>query len=227
MIFLRSSSSSSFALRGRSSRAKARAMRLASTALLLTTFALTACSGTVKGTGTSADGGTKSGFDDPGACASNCSTSVVTNAPPSEYDALFTAPASPTVNTSSLDGVWAGTMQVSGDDVRLVITPSTVTIAVRCNSGRANGTMTTIGTTVNAMTSTDTIRTLEGKSVAADASCKISVHPQTYSRCSTGGGGTCFDLGDSGLYFGPFELFTGDPYGPSPSFSKMSDDTVR
>ena len=183
-------------------------MRLAKPALLLATFALTACSGTVKGTGTSPDGGTSSATPAP-----------------SPYDPLFTTPASVTVTNDALDGVWAGTMAISGDDVRLVITPSAVTIAVRCNSG-GTAPVVTIGTTVNAVTSSTSIRTLESKSVVGTANCKIVVHPQSYGRCSTGSAGTmCFDLIGTDLDFGPNELFTGDPYGPGHAFTKMSDGT--
>ena len=144
-------------------------MRLATTALLLGTFALTACGGTVQGTGGSPGGGTKSGFDDGTgtACtAAGCDTKAsppsdstptdgtagATSAP-SPYDSLFTTPASYTITNTSLDGVWAGSMNVSVDDVRLVITPSAITIAVRCNSGHAAGAKTAIGLTVNAVTS--------------------------------------------------------------------------
>jgi hypothetical protein len=220
-------------------------MRLPTTALLLATFALTACSGTSKGTGTGTllGGGAKSGFidvdggtcpdpsvgceyTDPGTIVDGGKSS--TAPAPSEYDPLFTAPASAAVTGNSLDGVWAGSMSNTQDDVRLVITPSAITIAVRCNSGHSVGPTTTIGTTVNAVTSSVSIRTLESKSVGT-ATCKIIVHPQTFARCSTGSGApTCFDLVDTGLDFGPFELFSGDgtsSYGPAPAFSKLSDGT--
>lgn len=231
--------SSSFALRGRTPRAKAPPMRLTLAALLLGAFALAACSGTVKGTGASPDGGTKSGFDTGGAgdCAGfepcdtvSASDGGKSTAAPvrSEYDALFAAPANPTVTSTSLDGVWAGSMSNTDDDVRVVITPSTITIAVRCNSGHSMGQITTIGMSVSAVTSSVSIRMLESKSVGT-STCRISVRPVTFSRCSTGSGGTtCFNLTDSGLDFGPNQLFSGDgtsSYGPYPTFSKMSDGT--
>ena len=208
-------------------------MRLAKAALLLATFALTACSGTVRGTGTSRDGGPSSGFAGSDCTAqTSCDTTVADpgagagGSAPSEYDPLFKTPASATVMSNSLDGVWAGTMAITHDDVRLLITPSAITIALRCGSGGSGGPVTTIGTTVKAVTSSTSIRTLDGPSVGANAGCAIRVHPQTFARCSTGAGTTtCFDLSGGSLDFGPNALFTGDPYGPDPSFSKMSDGT--
>ncbi|MEA2751573.1 MAG: hypothetical protein QOI41_5716 [Myxococcales bacterium] len=220
-------------------------MRLATTALMLAAFALTACSGTTTGTGTGslpgAGSGSGSGFalDDGGACEEPCDTSgfvsdAGTKKPPtatsSEYDVLFDAPASTTVTPNSLDGRWAGSMSNTDDDVRVVITPSALTIAVRCNSGHPIGAIptTTVGLTVSAVTSSVSIRTLESKS-AGTTTCRISIHPQTMSRCSTGSGSpTCFDLTDTGLDFGPNRLFSGDgtsSSGPYPAFSKLSDGT--
>lgn len=220
-------------------------MRLPMIALLLATFALSGCSGTSKGTGTGTlpGSGGKSGVIDvdggtcpdpsvgceytgPGTIVDGGKSSATPM--PSEYDPLFATPATAAVTGNSLDGVWAGSMTNTEDDVRLVITPSAITIAVRCNSGHAVGPTTTIGMTVNAVTSSVSIRTLESKS-AGTATCKIIIHPQTFARCSTGSGSPiCFDLVDTGLDFGPNELFSGDgtgSYGPAPSFSKLSDGT--
>jgi len=218
-------------------------MRLAMTALFLATFALTACSSTTKGTGTGTlpGSGAQSGFTGAGdgGCTgfAPCDTVSETGADggkssappvPSEYDPLFAAPASASVTGNSLDGVWAGSMSNTEDDVRIVITPSAITIAVRCNSGHSLGPITTIGTTVSAVTSSVSIRTLESKSVGT-TTCRIIVHPETLARCSTGSGTTvCFDLVDTALDFGPNDLFSGDgtaSYGPAPSFSKLSDGT--
>ena len=212
-------------------------MRLATTVLLLATVlataSLPACSGTVKGNGASADGGAKSGFAaGPGDTVTDTGTdggtSSATPAAPSEYDPLFTTPASASVTGNSLDGVWAGSMSNTDDDVRLVITPSAITIAVRCNSGHSVGKITTIGMTVNAVTSSSSIRTLESKSIGTTG-CRIVVHPQSFARISTGSGASPnFDLSDTSLDFGPYSLFSGDgtsSSGPSPTFSKMSDGT--
>lgn len=203
-------------------------------ATALATAALPACSGTVKGNGTSPDGGTKSGFDTgPGDTVTDTGstdggTSSATPAAPSPYDPLFTTPASASVTGNSLDGVWAGSMSNTDDDVRLVITPSAITIAVRCNSGHSIGPITTIGMTVNAVVGSTSIRTLESKSIGTPG-CRIVVHPQSFSRLSTGSGGSPnFDLSGTALDFGPYALFSGDgtsSYGPSPTFSKMSDGT--
>jgi hypothetical protein len=216
-------------------------MRLAPTALLLATTALMACSGKTTGTGIgSAPGGSKSGFietdggtcpdpsvgceyTDPGTAIDGGKSSALPTT--SEYDVLFTTPASTTVTSTSLDGVWAGAMSNTEDDVRLVITPSKITIAVRCNS-RLPGHSTTFGLSVNAVTSSTSIRTLESKT-ASGGSCSISIRPQTMARCSTGSGSTvCFDLTESGLDFGPNPLFSGDgstSYGPEATFTKLTD----
>jgi hypothetical protein len=205
-------------------------MRPATTVLLLATLALTGCSGTARGTG--ADGGATPDFGtSPGDpvpdTGSGAGTASPTAAAPSEYDTLFTTPASASVTGNSLDGVWAGSMSNTNDDVRLVFTPTTITIAVRCNSGHSVGTITTIGMTVSAVTSRSSIRTLESKSTGGPG-CRILVHPQSFSRISTGSGGSPnFNLSDTSLDFGPYSLFSGDGTSsrPWPTFSKMSDDT--
>jgi hypothetical protein len=208
-----------------------RATHLSFAALVLAALSSSACSGTTIGTG--GDGGAGAGSQTPAGSGGSSSPGVsggsTTTDPgaslPSEYDSLFGAPSSTTVSANSIGGLWAGTMSNTSDDIRLVIKPSSITMAVRCNSGHGGvGQVTTIGMTVKAVVSATSIRLLESKTIGGPASCEIIVHPQTLPRCAASTV-ECFDVVDTTLHFDGY-LFSGDgslSRGPDPSFTKLSD----
>jgi hypothetical protein len=178
------------------------AMRRGTTTLLLAATLLTACSGTTTGTSTNA-------------------------AAPSAYDPLFEMSASTAATPDSLTGLWSGAATFGSDDVRLVITSSEVSIALRCQD--PNRPTMTVGLTVNAEVTAAGIRVLESKSTGTTP-CRIVVRPQSMGRCSTGGsvGLNCFDIYGTQLDFHTGELFTGigaASVAPNARFEKLNDGT--
>ena len=219
-------------------------MRLATTALLLAATALTAaCSGKTIGTGTGSlpgadpkksgfvdvDGGTcpdptvDCEYTDPGTVIDGGSTPTPA---PSIYDPLFVEATSVTATPNSITGLWSGAATFETVDVRLLITPSAVTIALRCNA--SDKPPVTVGLTVNAVVSSTGIRILDTKSTGASP-CQIIVRPQSMDRCSTGSGSlNCFDMNGTALDFHTGRLFTGIgslSEAPAPEFEKLTDGT--
>lgn len=169
------------------SRAKARSM-FASAALRTVTFfvvaaSVAACSGTAVGTGST--GGT----GDPGISSNGGSTSSDTTSggksdPPAsttaDFDKLFGAPESSSLTPDSLTGVWAGT--VGSTDLRLKVTATSITIALRCSSSSR-----AVGLVVVAKVGAEGIRLLESKATPYDGSqpyCDVEVKPVAFSTCT-------------------------------------------
>ncbi len=213
-------------------------MRLAMTALLLAATALTACSGKTTGTGTGSLPGAPppqgAVVDNAGDCAAvppaTCDTSPSggakkTTPTPTVYDPLFAYTSADTSTTpDSITGLWSGAATFGNDDVRLLITSSEITIALRCKD--TSGPAVTVGLTVNAVVSSTGIRVLDSKS-AGTSPCQIVVRPQSMDRCSTGSGSlSCFDMDGTGLDFHTAELFTGIgslDEAPAPRFEKLNN----
>ena len=195
-------------------------------------LSLTACSGTVVGTGTSgtsgSPGSTLGGGTDTGgatttdAGAKNTGAGGVTQETMSEYEPLFAAPATTALTPSTLRGLWAGTMSNTRDDVRMQVGTNSITIAVHCAWG-GHLTPVVVGMQVAAVVSTTSIRLLETKTVGTQ--CQINVRPQTIPVCSTTTHDFCFIVSDGTLHI-DIPLFSGDGTfagDPDPSFTKLSD----
>lgn len=95
---------------------------------------------------------------------------------PESFDGLY-APTQPAANASSVFGTWAGTSEQAGFtlDRRVKLTPSSVTLSLRCTKGAESA---TVGVTV-AATVTETNATVnEAKSdskVVAGAQCAVQI----------------------------------------------------
>ncbi len=148
-----------------------------------------------------------------------CSSSSVGSgsAPNAAFDALF-ASGSLSAPTDTMEGVWSATAG-QGEDVRLELESAHVTVAMRCFDG------TTIGVTVAAAVTDESIRILESKTAGPDAAnCGLSVVPMSLPACPSAEKGSCFLLRSGTLTLrGTASLFRANStIGPS-SFLKLGD----
>ena len=180
------------------------------------------CTSTVTGTGSSGGGSGTSGASTSGEGTSatggtnGSSSSGDTPAEGNEYEALFGPPESPALTEDSIGGLWAG--QTSSNDLRLKITASSITIAMKCRTS-------TIGTKIAAQVSGTSIRIVESQQIGAEYDpCSIKVRPLTLPKCeSEYDPNSCFFVKGTTLHFSSAPLFTAGGYGPSSELTKLSD----
>ena len=199
------------------SRAIAPRMMLQKVASVLSFVLLSACTSTVIGEGTSS-GGTGNPDDSSGTTAGGGSSFSQPKDPSgsSEYDALFGAPETTTLTENSLGGLWAG--EYGSNDMRLRITASSLTLAIRCTSEPGKP---TFGTEIALQASSTSFRILESKDVSSPMGyCSLQARPLTLTRCETDYDSSCFYLSGTTLTFNASSSsFTGS----TSDFVKLSD----
>jgi hypothetical protein len=137
------------------------------------------------------------------------------NAGPTDYDALFDAPADPSTTDDLVTGLWAGT--TSSGEVRLKLTATKVVIAIKCGDSPATG------MEVGAVITSSKLKILASKSVSGGSGyCGIKVTPLEIPRC-TGTNYDCFEVSGTKLEFGSTTLFTSNGSSYQSSYTKLSD----
>lgn len=154
---------------------RTRAFHALAASLFLLTFAVEGCSSTAVGTDAPDGGGAAT--SDP------------------QYEALFGPPASTTLTSDSIMGVWADT---DDGDVRLKISSSSIVIALRCGNG-------TVGGEFAARVTSASLKLVESRSVGSG--CSIQVKPLDLPKCTTSHRG-CFSLVGTTL-----DIWDGSGYG--------------
>jgi len=194
-------------------------------AFLGLTLLLVACSGTAVGTGgTGGAGDTSTGGGSSGSSTSSDTTSGGTSDPAAsavDFDKLFGAPSSTSLTPDSIAGLWAGT--VGDSDVRLKVTATSLTVALRCSSSSR-----AVGVEVAARIGAEGIRILESKVSPNDGSqpyCRIDVKPVVIPVCTAGTYAyECAGVKGTTLKIGP-ALFTtaSSSYRTESEYTKLSD----
>lgn len=185
--------------------------------LSLLFFSVGCASGEVTGTGTPSRG-----FDDRdptapsdnGAAAGSGETSQPTDEGPTDYEALFDAPADPSTTDDLVTGLWAGTTYYG--EVRLKITGDKIVVALKCGSSPAEG------IEVGSVVTPNKIRILASKSIGAGY-CALKVTPMELPRCSSDVYYDCFQVSGTALSFAGKPLFTGGGGSSSDKYTKLSD----
>ncbi len=178
------------------------------------------CSSTVTGTGSSGGSSGSSGSpteSDGTSATGGTNTSSSSGTPPetNEYDALFGPPENNALTEGAIGGLWAG--QASSNDLRLKITASSITIAMKCRTS-------TIGTKVAAQVSGTSIRIVESQQIGNEYDpCSIKLRPLTIAKCGSTGDYSCFDVAGTVLVFQSAPLFSAGGYTPDSQFTKLSD----
>lgn len=151
----------------------------------------------------------------PSAGGTTGDTSGPSGSGPTDYDAMFDAPADPTTTEGSILGLWAG-KTYSGES-RVKITEKKVVIAMKCGGGPATG------LEVGALVTEDQIKILASKSVTSSSyGCGIRVSPTVIKRCNYETVYDCFTIQDSTLRFSGAYLFSGDS-STMDDYTKLSD----
>lgn len=164
----------------------------------------------------------RSGFDDSNPSATTGgtgNTSTPAESPPAapaptDYEALFDAPADPTTTDDVVTGLWAG--KSSYGETRIKITSNMIVIAMKCGSSPA------VGMDVGAVVSASQLKVLATKSVSGSYDCVIKVSPLVIPRCSDSSRYDCFQVSGTTLYFSGDSPFTS--YGSvERTYTKLSD----
>jgi hypothetical protein len=133
---------------------------------------------------------------------------------PTDYDALFDAPADPTTTDDVVTGLWAGKTYYG--ESRIQITEDKVVIAMKCGTSPANG------LEVGALVTANQVKILASKSSTGTYGCSIKVSPIVIKRCSVSTSYDCFTISGSTLTFSGEPLFTGDSSSQG-DYTKLSD----
>lgn len=181
---------------------------------------LTGCAfGEVTGTGGAGRGASGDGSDVPTSNGGTSGSGDTSQSPadenaPVDYEALFDAPADPTTTDDLVTGIWAGTTYYG--EVRLKITASKITIAIKCGTSPAEG------MDVGSVVSANKMRVLASKSVGSQGYCGLKVTPVEIPRCTSDVYYDCFDVTGTTLRFAGTTLFTGGG-SSSEKYTKLSD----
>jgi hypothetical protein len=116
----------------------------------------------------------------------------------SEWESLFEAPSNTTATPDSLFGRWSGHAGTQ-DDLRLVLTATTVTQARHC-AAFGSTPATTIGASAKARVTESSIATLETKAIGSFP-CDVAIHSNELVACNfdTGRMSNCFELSGTTL----------------------------
>lgn len=196
---------------------------------LLFFWSLTLLAGCAFGdvTGTGARDPDRGGLSDPdqptGTGGASAGASGGTTQPaseeagPTDYEALFDAPADPTTTDDLVTGVWAGKTYYA--DVRLKLTANKIVIATKCDGYPASG------IEFGAVVTSTQIKVLASKSSDGPSyGCGIKVSPMAIPRCTTDARYDCFEVSGTTLIFSNVVLFTSDSSTSSQSsYTKLSD----
>lgn len=216
-----------------------RAMGLPRLLATIAVLGLTACTSTVIGTGpveqdpnAVGGSGTGSASDGPsGTATGSGSGGTQTGTDPSmpagdpgDYESLFAVGSSSDATAGALPGVYSA--NGSWLDVRVKIRSTSVTVAVRCESGAV------VGVDIAASVTSGSIRLLESKSIAkksissTSGSCLLSgleARPITIPACVDTMDLDCFVLDGTTLSFRGAWLFSSSSAGPSDELVKLHD----
>lgn len=178
---------------------------------------LAACTSTVTGEGTSS-GGTGNPDESSGTVGGGGSSTSQPGDPggSSEYEAMFGAPETTALTENSLGGLWAG--EYASNDMRLRITGSSLTLAIRCTSEPGKP---AFGAQIAVQATSTNFRVLESKEASSpNGYCSLQARPATLARCETEYDSNCFFLSGTTLSFNASSsTFTGS----YADFVKLSD----